>query len=172
VHGIVNAVAAALVGRYFGLSFDEILEGLGRFEGETGRGDIYRHGGVTIVDESYNANPLSVSASLAYLGGLETPGRKIFVFADMLELGSKADQYHRRVARDIRRCGVDVLFTFGEKASVTAEQCIKAGQEHVRHFDDVEALRCRLLEEIRDGDLVLVKGSRAMRLERVIRGFL
>jgi UDP-N-acetylmuramoyl-tripeptide--D-alanyl-D-alanine ligase len=172
VHGIVNAVAAALVGRYFGLSVDEIAEGLEQFQGESGRGDIYRYGEVTIVDESYNANPLSVSASLAYLGGVKTSGRKIFVFADMLELGPKADQYHRRVALDILRCGIDVLFTFGEKAGVTAERCMEAGQEHVRHFDDVEALRCGLLEEIRDGDLVLVKGSRAMRLERVIRDFL
>jgi UDP-N-acetylmuramoyl-tripeptide--D-alanyl-D-alanine ligase len=172
IHGVLNALAAALVGRHFELSLDEIKRGVEQFEGESGRGNIHRHGGVTIVDESYNANPLSVSASLAYLRGLEVPGRKIFVFADMLELGGKSDLYHRRIVRDIRKGGVDLLLTFGEKASITAKQCSAAGQEHVSHFDDIEALRIRLQQEVRDGDLVLVKGSRAMRLERAVRDFL
>jgi len=170
-HGVVNATAAALVGRHFGLSFDEIKKGIEQFQGESGRGNVYRHAGVTIVDESYNANPLSVSASLAYLGGLVTPGRKILVFADMLELGRKADYYHSRVARDILRSGIDVVYTYGEKAAITGKQCKAAGQELVFHFEDIEVLRDRLQEEMRDGDVVLVKGSRAMRLERAIRGF-
>jgi len=170
-HGVLNATAAALVGKHFGLSIDEIKRGIEAFKGESGRGLIYRQKNVTFVDESYNANPLSVSASLSYLGEMETAGRKIFVFADMLELGRSSDRYHRRVARDILQNGIDVVYTYGEKASITAARCRTGGHLHVLHFDDIDKLRQRLGEEITGGDVVLVKGSRAMRLEVVIRAF-
>jgi UDP-N-acetylmuramoyl-tripeptide--D-alanyl-D-alanine ligase len=169
LHGVLNAVAAALVGRHFGLSFDEIRTGLEQFRGESGRGTVVEKGGIRVIDESYNANPLSVSASLRLLGGLETGGRKIFVFADMLELGRKSNHYHRAIAGDIVRSGADEVFTFGEKARMTGERCRDAGMR-VFHFDDMEMLRFRLKKEVREGDLVLVKGSRAMQLERAIRG--
>ena len=126
---------------------------------------------MTFVDESYNANPLSVAASLAYLGGMETAGRKFFIFADMLELGKSSNRYHREVAREVLKQGIDIVYTFGEKAGITAAQCRASGHVRVLHFDDVDALGSRLAEEIVEGDVVLVKGSRAMRLERAIQSF-
>jgi UDP-N-acetylmuramoyl-tripeptide--D-alanyl-D-alanine ligase len=170
-HGVVNAIAAAAVGKHFGLSIKEIKKGIEAFKGESGRGRIYRHGGVTFVDESYNANPLSVAASLAYLGGVETAGRKFFIFADMLELGKSSNRYHREVAREVLKQGIDVVYTFGEKAGITAAQCRASGHTRVLHFKDADALGSRLAEEIVEGDVVLVKGSRAMRLERAIQSF-
>ena len=170
-HGVLNATAAAAVGKHFGLSIDEIKRGIEAFKGESGRGLIYRQKGVTFVDESYNANPLSVSASLSYLGGIETAGRKIFVFADMLELARSSDRYHREVARDVLQNGVDIVYTYGEKASITAARCRAEGHRHVLHFDDMDTLGARLGEEVAGGDVVLVKGSRAMRLERAIHAF-
>ncbi len=170
-HGVLNAIAAAAVGKHFGLSVNEIKRGIEAFEGESGRGLIHRHGGVTFVDESYNANPLSVSASLAYLGGMETAGRKIFVFADMLELGRSSNRYHREVAREVLKRGVDIVYTYGEKAAITSAQCSASGHRKVLHFDDVDTLGVQLGKEIVEGDVVLVKGSRAMGLERAIQPF-
>jgi UDP-N-acetylmuramoyl-tripeptide--D-alanyl-D-alanine ligase len=167
-HGVLNATAAALVGKHFGLSMEEVKRGIEEYEGESGRGAVHRRANVTIVDESYNANPLSVSASLDYLGGVETAGRKFFVFADMLELGRSSNHYHRVVARDVLRNGVDIVYTFGEKALVTAARCKAAGHRNVVHFNDIELLGAKLGEEVSGGDIVLVKGSRAMRLERAI----
>ncbi len=170
-HGVLNATAAALVGKQFGLSIEETKRGIEEYEGESGRGIVHRRSGVTLVDESYNANPLSVSASLDYLGGVETSGRKFFVFADMLELGRSSDHYHRAVVQDILKNGVDVVYTFGEKASITAARCKAAGHRNVVHFNDIELLGATLDGEVTGGDIVLVKGSRAMRLERAIEAF-
>jgi len=102
---------------------------------------------------------------------METAGRKIFVFADMLELGRSSDRYHREVARDVLQNGVDIVYTYGEKASITAARCRAEGHRHVLHFDDMDTLGARLGEEVAGGDVVLVKGSRAMRLERAIHAF-
>jgi UDP-N-acetylmuramoyl-tripeptide--D-alanyl-D-alanine ligase len=170
-HGIRNATAAALVGLHFGLSFEEIGAGLERFQGVSGRGTVIERGGATIIDESYNANPLSVRAALEYLGSLGVAGRKIFVFADMLELGDRSEYYHRWIADFISGKGINLLLTYGDRARITGRQCGALGQSGVFHFEEIEDLRNRLEEEIREGDLVLVKGSRAMRLEEAIRGF-
>ena len=170
-HGVINAIAAAAVGIHFGLTVDQVKRGIETFEGESGRGRIHIRGGVTIVDESYNANPLSVSASLAYLGGMEAAGRKIFIFADMLELGKHSGRYHREVAESVLAQGIDIVYTFGELAGITAARCSALGHKQVYHFDDVKTLGARLAEEVLEGDVVLVKGSRAMRLERAIESF-
>jgi UDP-N-acetylmuramoyl-tripeptide--D-alanyl-D-alanine ligase len=169
MHGIRNATAAALIGLHFDLSFEEIAAGLEEFQGLSGRGTVFIRGGATIIDESYNANPLSVRASLEYLGALQAAGRKIFVFADMLELGARTEHFHRWIADQVPGKGIDLLFTYGEGARITGRQCGDAVYGGVVHFEEIEDLRERLEEEIREGDLVLVKGSRAMRLERAIR---
>jgi UDP-N-acetylmuramoyl-tripeptide--D-alanyl-D-alanine ligase len=171
VHGMLDATAAALVGRTAGLSFEEIGKGLAEYTPEGGRGNVYRVGGVTIIDESYNANPLSLKASLEHFGRVRPKGRGIVVFADMLELGKFSDLYHRGAAADILRCGTDSLFTFGELARVTGEECRRLGLETVFHFCSVEDIAARLKEEMDRGGVgcVLIKGSRAMKLERVVQ---
>jgi UDP-N-acetylmuramoyl-tripeptide--D-alanyl-D-alanine ligase len=172
LHGVLNATAAALVGVHFGLAVEEIARGIESFEGESGRGRVYRSGGITVIDETYNANPLSVAASLSYLGNLSASGRKVFVFADMLELGNKSGRYHRKIACDIADNGIDLVYTFGQRAAETTEGCRSLGLSDAAHFDEIEELRESLRGELRSGDLVLVKGSRAMQLERVIRDFM
>ena len=169
-HGVVNAVAAAAVGKHFGLSIDEIKRGIEAFEGEAGRGRIHRHGGVTFIDESYNANPLSVSASLVYLGGIETAGRKIFIFADMLELGRSSNRYHREMAQVVLEQGIDIVFTYGEKARAIGSAARASGMPtgNVRSFLEKRELLSELVQELRDGDVLLVKGSRGMKLDEVV----
>jgi UDP-N-acetylmuramoyl-tripeptide--D-alanyl-D-alanine ligase len=170
MHGIRNATAAALVGLHFGLTMEEIREGIERYGGELGRGVIHQHGGKTIIDESYNANPVSVRASLEHVANLTIQGRKIFVFADMLELGDQADYYHRSIVPVILGSGFDLIYTYGELAFITGQTCRETGHRGVRHFINIDELRDKLEQEVQRGDLILVKGSRRMKLERAIRG--
>ncbi|MBN2324056.1 MAG: UDP-N-acetylmuramoyl-tripeptide--D-alanyl-D-alanine ligase [Spirochaetes bacterium] len=167
-HGILNAAAAAAVGLQFGCTLREIKKGIEDYEGEGGRGNIRTGGGTVFVDESYNANPMSVGAALDLISEVETEGRKAFVFADMLELGDRAEHYHALIARRVTDSGIDALFTFGTLSEITASECRAMGLKDVFHYEEIGALSRSLKEWVREKDLVLIKGSRAMRLERVL----
>jgi UDP-N-acetylmuramoyl-tripeptide--D-alanyl-D-alanine ligase len=156
---------------HFGLSSGEIKRGIESFKSESGRGRLHRMGGVTIIDESYNANPLSVKMALSHLSEIEVEGRKIFVFADMLELGEKSEYYHREIADSISGSGVKILFTYGEFAAITARVCEEKGLDLVISSTDIDDLKHRLKQHLKKDDLVLVKGSRAMKLERILEIF-
>jgi UDP-N-acetylmuramoyl-tripeptide--D-alanyl-D-alanine ligase len=102
---------------------------------------------------------------------MEAAGRKIFIFADMLELGKHSCRYHRKVADSVLEQDIDVVYTYGEQAGITASRCSALGHKRVYHFDDIKTLGVMLAGDILKGDVVLVKGSRAMRLERAIESF-
>lgn len=172
MHGVINAVGAALVGLHFGCALEEIKRGIEDYEGEGGRGNLHTSNGVTVIDESYNANPLSVRVALESLARVEVRGRKAFVFADMLELGDKAEQFHLDIADYVAGTGIDALFTYGRLSGITASRCEEIGLEGIFQFSEIEELIQKLKGWVRDGDLVLIKGSRAMRLERVLDMFL
>jgi len=172
IHGILNCVAASLVGIYFDLDMEEIEKRISDYNPEKGRGRVHRIKGITLIDESYNANPLSVGAVLQTLGKTEVSGRKIMVFADMLELGDKSPDFHREVAEDILRSGITLLYTHGELARITGEECAARGNIAVYSIPDLKEMVIHLKKEIGGGDLVLVKGSRAMNLDRVVKGLL
>jgi UDP-N-acetylmuramoyl-tripeptide--D-alanyl-D-alanine ligase len=171
-HGIINCTGAALVGMGFGLSLDEIKRGLEAYRDKSGRGTVHIQKGVTIIDESYNANPLSVSVLLRNVGNIPAKGKKILVLGDMLELGDKSEYYHRKVSEDIIKNGIGVVFTYGEMVRATGDALLNAGFDRVLHFTDIEELVNRIKNEGRGGDIILVKGSRGMKLERVVQGIL
>jgi UDP-N-acetylmuramoyl-tripeptide--D-alanyl-D-alanine ligase len=166
LHGVLNATAAALVGFHLGLTAGEVKRGLGAYLPEPGRGRVLRGGGITVIDESYNANPLSVQAALQILQGARAP-RKLFVFGDMLELGAEGDRYHRQVGEQALRRGVDLLLTVGPLAALAAGEFGARGGAS-RSFEAVEELIGALRGELKRGDLLLVKGSRRIGLERVV----
>ena len=170
-HGILNAMAAALVGFSYGLTIDEVKAGIEAYKDESGRGNIRVVGGVTVIDESYNANPMSVSASLRFLEQIQTDGKKVFVFGDMLELGDQSEYYHRKFAEEFKATGIGYLYTYGPLASVTGSEVQKEGERMVRHFSDLDELIESLRREALSGDVILVKGSRKMGLERVVNSF-
>jgi UDP-N-acetylmuramoyl-tripeptide--D-alanyl-D-alanine ligase len=170
VHGILNAVAAALVGVKFGLSSREIKTGIEQYKEEGGRGNVFQWQGVTVIDESYNANPLSVAASLRHMGVLTTEGKKIFVFGDMRELGNHAEHYHRELAPQVAENGVSVLLTHGTLAHLTSEAMKKFKGVDIRHFERKGDLIDTLKNILTSGDMVLIKGSRLMHLEEVVKG--
>jgi UDP-N-acetylmuramoyl-tripeptide--D-alanyl-D-alanine ligase len=164
-----NALAAAAVGRVAGMSVDEIAAGLAAGWSAPNRVQLVRLGRVTLVDDSYNASPRSVVAALDLLAGL--PGRRAAVLGEMLELGEATDEGHRVVGEAAART-VDWLVVVGDGAAGIAEGAIAAGMDPARiaRVHDAEAALDAIPPRLRDGDVVLVKASRGIGLDRVVDG--
>jgi UDP-N-acetylmuramoyl-tripeptide--D-alanyl-D-alanine ligase len=163
VHNVRNACAAAAVAHALGVSVDEIRGGLEAVAPVGGRLQPVRGlRGATLFDDSYNANPLSVIAAADFLASL--PGESWLVLGDMKELGEDAARLHREVGEAARASGVDRLFAFGDLARHAAEGFGDRGQS----FGAIDTLSDSLFAALTAGVNVLVKGSRSMRMERVV----
>jgi UDP-N-acetylmuramoyl-tripeptide--D-alanyl-D-alanine ligase len=162
-----NALAAAAVGEAAGLSLDEIASGLGRGWGAPHRAQLIRAGGLTIVDDSYNASPASVLAALELLGGL--PGRRIAVLGEMLELGEAHEHGHRSVGEGAAAT-VDRLIVVGDGAAAIVDGARAAGLDEgqIARVPDREAALDAVLVTHRPGDVVLIKASRGIELDRLV----
>ncbi len=164
-HAMANALAAAAVGVLFAVRPAEIRRALGTFTAVDKRMQIRKTAGVTIINDTYNANPDSVASALETLRSMQCRGRRIAILADMLELGGASEREHRRIGELIGRMGIDCLLTYGSKARLMYESA-KAGL--MLHFDEKNVLAEYALELVTGGDIVLVKGSRGMRMEDVV----
>jgi murE/murF fusion protein len=165
-----NALAATAVGHLLGLSNREIAAGLERFRMPPGRLNIsIAPRGFTLIDDTYNANPVSMKAAIATLTDLKADHRAILVAGDMFELGGDAAHLHRDVGHAAGRAGLFHLFATGENAPHVAAGAREAGMPAqavtVGNVDDIST---RLETMLRRNDWVLVKGSRGMRMERVV----
>ncbi len=165
-HTAVNALAAIMVGGYLGLSESEILSGLATATGPEMRLELQTAGSIKILNDAYNANPHSMRAALETLRDMKTDGRKIAILGDMRELGQTADRYHREIGHFASTCGLDQLVCVGEKSALIAEAARSEGMtpEHHASAADCAAGISSLVQE---GDLVLLKASRGMKLETV-----
>jgi UDP-N-acetylmuramoyl-tripeptide--D-alanyl-D-alanine ligase len=126
-------------------------------------------GGIRVYDDSYNSNPRALDAALKSLAALPA-ARKVAVLADMLELGEGEREFHRRAGETVARTGWDVLVAVGPLAAFIAEGAAAAGLTAgaIHRFDDAKAAAGAIAGIVRDGDLVLVKGSRGMKTEAVV----
>ncbi|HKW86712.1 MAG TPA: UDP-N-acetylmuramoyl-tripeptide--D-alanyl-D-alanine ligase [Nitrospiraceae bacterium] len=169
-HNLSNALAAAAVGHLLGVSGTMIAEGLARFRPATMRSQVSLWGGVRVINDCYNANPASMKAAIELLVQLGSGGRTVAVLGDMLELGPETVALHREVGAYLARRGVSVLIVCGVLGHELAEGARAAGMasDHVIKTADAAAAAVSAKAIIRDGDVVLVKASRGMRLERVI----
>ncbi|HLF12365.1 MAG TPA: UDP-N-acetylmuramoyl-tripeptide--D-alanyl-D-alanine ligase [Gammaproteobacteria bacterium] len=160
---VANALAAAAAAQAVGASVEDIVAGLARATAVRGRlKAVAGRGGAVIVDDSYNANPGSARAALDYLGALR--GTRIFVLGDMAELGLEAAQLHREIgAYAIRRC--DLLISIGTLAAHAAEAFGASRQS----FADIESARTALEPLLTRDVTVLIKGSRVMGLDRLVK---
>jgi len=164
-----NALAGAAVGRAAGLSLDRIVAGIEAGWSAPHRVQLVRLGDVTLVDDTYNASPRSVEAALELLADL--PGRRGAVLGEMLELGDAHEAGHREVGEAAART-VDWLVVVGEGAAGIAEGAEAAGLDPARitRLPDAEAALDVLPPRLRDGDVVLLKASRGIGLDRVVDG--
>ena len=168
-HNVKNALAAFCCGIAAGMDIESIIAGLGDFRPQGMRQNIIRENGMTYVLDCYNAAPDSMRASLSVLSQVETTGRRIAVLGDMLELGKGAARYHRTVGEYVRASKADILLCFGDNSNYYIEGACDKGfdRENTRHFDTREELADYLKGMMREGDAILFKGSRGMKLEEV-----
>ena len=169
-HMVRNALLAVTAGLELGLSLRECASGLAAAKLSKGRLGCLSIRGVTVLDDSYNANPDSMEAALHALRGLPGGGRRMAVLGRMGELGFYADEGYRRVGRAAAGT-MDALIVVGEEAEALADEAEKAGGCEVRRVVDTSEAARLLRELARPGDAVVIKGSRAARMERVLEDF-
>ncbi len=168
---VQNALAAAAVGHLLGLSGAEIAAGLERFAPVPGRMQVSRLAdGITLIDDTYNANPASMEAALAVLASLKSGGRSILVAGDMRELGGDAGRMHREIGRLAARTGVSKLFACGDLAAEAAAGARSGGMAAADIVIGARAdIAQALLKVLQPSDRILVKGSRVMGMEHIVR---
>ncbi len=167
-HNIYNALAAFAAGFLISVPPEDAARGLAAYTPAGMRQRLHTAGKVRFIEDCYNASPDSVRAALQTLRDMDAQ-RRIAVLGDMLELGEISPEAHRRNGVWAAEAGVDVLLTYGDASAQTYDAAQKGGVPVVKHFDDKQALSQTLLDLLRDGDTVLVKASRGMKLEEVLQ---
>ncbi|HEU5281323.1 MAG TPA: UDP-N-acetylmuramoyl-tripeptide--D-alanyl-D-alanine ligase [Gammaproteobacteria bacterium] len=161
-HNALNALAATAAALSAGIDLKHIKMGLEAVAPASGRMQVHTLNGMTIIDDTYNANPLSLQAAVDTLANFE--GKKIVVLGDMKELGQDAANLHETAGENMRSAGIDYLFTLGELTQHTS----KAFGEKAQHFNEANALITALKPLLNNNTTILVKGSRSMHMEKVI----
>lgn len=165
-HNVLNALAAVAVGLQCGVAAEQIAAGLADFKNTGMRQRKYDLGAWHIIEDCYNAGPESMRAALKVLSGAS--GRKIAVLGGMLELGDYAPREHYEVGRESAKYA-DLLFAYGAYSEQYVLGANAAGLVQAWHFETHEALAEALKKTLRNGDTLLIKGSRGMKMERVLR---
>jgi UDP-N-acetylmuramoyl-tripeptide--D-alanyl-D-alanine ligase len=166
-HQVVNALFALAVGRELGLGRAEIARGLAHCKPAKMRLQLWELNGVCLLDDAYNANADSMLAALQTLQELPCKGHRVAVLGDMAELGVQSAAAHEEVGRQAAELGVSQLFAVGKMAPLLARGARGAGLSRVLEFADVEGAAVALRQFLKKGDVVLLKASRATRLERI-----
>ena len=166
-HTVVNALFAIAIGMELGLNRAEIARGLAECGPSKMRLELWEQSGVRVLDDTYNANANSVAAALQTLRELPCKGRRVAVLGDMAELGAHSEAAHAEIGRRAAELGVGQLFAVGKMAPVVARAARDAGLNRVFEFADVETAAAAVKSFVKSGDVVLLKASRATRLERI-----
>ncbi len=170
-HNVMNALAAIAVCSQCGMTMAEAAEGLKTFRGFKGRQQIHSGKRYTILDDSYNASPASMKASLDVFRTLRPGSRHVAVLADMKELGDKVLEYHYEVGVHTANTGVDLVVTLGEACHALAEGVKSVAEIPVVEFLDKEEMVAYLEENLKEDDCILLKGSNSMGLSAVAAHF-
>lgn len=168
-HNVYNALAAACVGDACGMDLDAICRGIETAGTISGRSNLIKKGGITVIDDCYNANPVSMRASLDVLS--QADGRKIAVLGDMGELGKDERRLHAEIGSYAARKEIDLLYCAGDLSKEMAQGASALGMT-VFWFDKKEDLVKRLLSDIKKGDALLVKASHFMEFSKIVEALL
>jgi UDP-N-acetylmuramoyl-tripeptide--D-alanyl-D-alanine ligase len=166
-HQVTNALFAVAVSEELGLGRAEIQRGLAECKPPKMRLQFWEADGVRVLDDTYNANADSTIAALETLCDLPLQGRRVAVLGDMEELGAHSESAHVEIGRRAAELKIGQLFAVGKMAAVTAQAARKAGLNRVIEFADMEAAIKAVNNFLKPGDVVLLKASRASRLERI-----
>ncbi len=173
-HNILNALAAAAVGYSFEMSAQQIADALRTVAPPPQRGEVLHFAeGFTVINDSYNSNPAALLGMVKTLtDGGKSAKRKIVVAGEMLELGEAEREIHRKTGEQLAKSGIDFLIGVRGLAREMAESAKNSGLKETKFFDNSSEASEFLKSEIKAGDLVLVKGSRGVRTERVVEKLL
>lgn len=172
-HAVLNALAALGAAQALDVPLEDAAARLADVAPMAGRGRLHALvGGSLLVDDAYNSNPTAVRAVAEALAGFEWRGRRIAVVGDMLELGDHAAELHREVGRVLGKQGIDRLLAVGSFAAELAEGARETRVASISEHADAESALGALVSEMSAGDLIVVKGSRGVRLDRVVEGLL
>ncbi|MFH2137001.1 MAG: UDP-N-acetylmuramoyl-tripeptide--D-alanyl-D-alanine ligase [Candidatus Omnitrophota bacterium] len=169
-HNVGNALAAIAVADQLGIDMAVIIDQLACFESASLRMQLIDIGNISVIADCYNANPQSMSAALKTIHGIKSRRRKIVVVGDMLELGKFSEQHHRRIGELVAEYKVDLFISVGKEAAFAAQGALAAGMDKNSVFNcsTSEDVYNILSKQMKDKDLILFKGSRGMRLEKII----
>ena len=171
-HYVMNVLPAVALGRRLGISLSRIIEAFANLQQASMRGQILRFKkGFTIIDDSYNSNPNALMQMIEVLSGIPSFARRILVAGEMLELGSGADSFHVQCGRFAANRGIDMVIGVQGAAQEIVRAAVDSGMSgsQTHYYADAEAAAEFIKGELRSGDLVLIKGSRSVRLEKIIQ---
>ncbi len=171
-HQVLAGLAAAAVGISFGLNLHEIAGALKNFVSPPGRMNLLPGIKYTrIIDDSYNSSPRAAKAALDTLKALDVRGRRIAALGEMAELGDATVREHEDVGRYAAKSGLDLLVVVGEKAKIIAQAAVEAGfaESNISMFPNAEEAGRYIQRELKEGDVVLVKGSQVARMEKITK---
>ncbi|MDP4092722.1 MAG: UDP-N-acetylmuramoyl-tripeptide--D-alanyl-D-alanine ligase [Bacillota bacterium] len=169
LHNVYNALAAIAAGKRLGIPVESMIEGIRAFSPGKMRLNIITNNGIKIIDDAYNASPQSMEAAICVLKDISGASRKIAVLGDMLEMGDFAPEAHRRVGRFAAQKGLETVVTVGENARYIAEGAAESAETaEVLSFEDNAEVCAFLKNYLISGDVVLVKGSRGMKMEQIV----
>ena len=166
-HNVYNSLAAIAAGVVLGLSYEEIAKGLGQLEMSKMRFEYKQVGEYTVINDAYNASPMSMEAALNTIGEVAT-GRTVAVLGDMLELGENEVELHRNVGRKVPSSGISLLIAYGKLGKHIAEGAREKGMTEVLEALSHEEAAELLHKNLKSGDTILFKASRGMKLEKII----
>lgn len=171
-HHISNALAAIAVARVMDVPLTLVKSRIETYLPTGFRMTQEEVHGITIINDAYNANPVSVAGALDTVSSIQTTGKRVVVLGDMLELGDRAEEYHRQVGARLANGAFDTAILIGQYSEIVRESALKAGfdPDRIGIADDCDEIVDRLSKSLIAGDLLLLKASRALRLERVEQG--
>ena len=161
-----NSLAAAAVSVTLGVSWESFQESILTFQSTKGRCEVKTFDGITVIDDSYNANLASAIAAVDLLFSLPVKGRRVIVFGDMLELGDISSSEHEKFGSKCAGAGCDLLLCYGKESEITADAAM--GKIDARSYSEKKELSSVLNAFLKQGDAVLFKGSRGMALDTII----
>lgn len=169
-YSVYNGLVAIYTGFAFGLTYEQIKNGLENFKASKNRMDIEDYNGMTLINDTYNSNPDALREALGLLKNISGNNRKVAVLGDMFELGEKSENLHFECGKYIVENDVDFLLTAGKDSEQFGIGAIKYGfsKEKVKHFDSKEKLMEQIEQYTSKGDYILFKASRGMAFEDVI----
>ncbi len=171
LHNIYNALGAIAVAGHWGVPLGECQRALEDFRLTALRCEMREKNGVKFINDTYNANPASTKAALELLLSLKPRdrGRRIAVLGDMLELGEHGPQAHEQIGQYVAESNIDYLFTVGELSKLISQKAASLGMVgKARHFPDNQEISQWLSQSLKEGDVILIKGSRRLRMEQIM----